>query len=146
MSAQAAVALALDETPQLEPAYVLQECRGEALVVDDNPDITYLLAAVLQRSGYDVSTAYSTSNALETALTKHFDVIISDIGMPGMSGYELAQILRAMPEYRTIPMVAVTGFDMYDDHERALQAGFNAHFKKPIDTEALTREIFRIRH
>jgi CheY-like chemotaxis protein len=146
MSAQAAVALALDESPQLELAFKIQECRGEALVVDDNPDITYLLAVVLQRAGYDVSTAYSASNALETALAKHFDVIVSDIGMPGMTGYELAQILRAMPEYRSIPMVAVTGFDMYDDRDRALHAGFNAHFRKPIDMEALTREIFRIRH
>ena len=53
--------------------------------------------------------------------------------MPGMDGYELAQILRAMPEYRGVPMVAMTGFDMYDDRDRALEAGFNTHLRKPVD-------------
>ena len=146
MSAQAAVAPAFVDGPQVEPDFELRLCRGEALVVDDSPDITEMLAAVLRHAGYTVSSAHSAPDALEMALARHFDVIVSDIGMPGMTGHELASVLRALPEYRFVPMVAVTGFDMYDDRERSEEAGFSAHLKKPIDPSALTRAIRGIRH
>jgi two-component system CheB/CheR fusion protein len=146
MSAQAAVAPALAETPQLEPEFKAQEYLGTALVVDDNPDITDLLAAVLRHVGYTVSSAHSAPDALTKAVARHFDVVVSDIGMPGMTGHELARALRAMPEYRAIPMVAVTGFDMYDDRERSAEAGFSAHLSKPIDPLALTQAVRGIRH
>jgi two-component system, chemotaxis family, CheB/CheR fusion protein len=146
MSAQAAVAPAYIETPQVEPEFELQLCMGEALVVDDSPDITEMLAAVLRHAGYTVSSAHSAPDALEMALSRHFDVIVSDIGMPGMTGHDLAGALRALPEYRSVPMVAVTGFDMYDDEARSEEAGFSAHLKKPIDPQALTRAVRGIRH
>jgi len=146
MSLGVAVAPAFVETPQVEPEFELQLCMGEALVVDDSPDITELLAAVLRRAGYTVSSVHSAPDALEMALSRHFDVIVSGIGMPGMTGHELAGALRALPEYRGVPMVAVTGFDMYDDRERSEAAGFSAHLKKPIDPSALTRAIRGIRH
>jgi len=146
MSARAVVAPALAETPQLEPEYKAQECLGLALVVDDNPDITDLLAAVLRHAGYTVSSAHSAPGALTMAVARHFDVIVSDIGMPGMTGHELARALRAMPEYRAISMVALTGFDMYDDRERSAEAGFSAHLSKPIDPLALTRAIRSVWH
>jgi CheY-like chemotaxis protein len=145
MSTQAA-APAFVETPQAEPEFLLRECMGLALVVDDNPDITALLAAVLRHAGYTVSSAHSAPDALTLALARHFDVIVSDIGMPGMTGHDLARALRAMPEYRAIPMVAVTGFDMYDDRERSAEAGFSAHLSKPIDPLALTQAIRGVRH
>ena len=146
MSAHAAVAPALVETPQMEPEFKVQECLGMALVVDDNPDITDMLAAVLRYAGYTVSSAHSAPDALTMAVARHFDVVVSDIGMPGMTGHELARALRAMPEYRAIPMVAVTGFDMYDDRERSAEAGFSAHLSKPIDPLALTRAVRGVRH
>src|SRR5215207_6852341 len=146
MSAVAALAPAFIETPQIEPEFMTQECLGLALVVDDNPDITDMLAAVLSHAGYTVSSAYSAPDALTLAVAKHFDVIVSDIGMPGMTGHELARALRAMPEYRAIPMVAVTGFDMYDDRERSAEAGFSAHLSKPIDPLALTRAVRGLWH
>ena len=146
MSAVAAVAPDYIETPQFEPQFELQECLGTALVVDDNPDITDMLAAVLRHAGYTVSSAHSAPDALTLAVERHFDVIVSDIGMPGMTGHELARALRAMPEYRSVPMVAVTGFDMYDDRERSAEAGFSAHLSKPIDPLALTQAIRNIWH
>ena len=146
MSAQAALAPAFVESTQIEPEIELQLCRGLALVVDDNPDITDMLAAVLRHAGYTVSSAHSAPDALGMALARHFDLVVSDIGMPGMTGHELATVLRAMPEYRTIPMVAVTGFDMYDDKERSAEAGFSAHLSKPIEPSALTQAIRGIRH
>ena len=138
----AAVALApvlLDEAPQLEAAYKLQTSKGWALVVDDSPDIAEMLAAVLRHAGYDVSTAYSAQDALSAAFAQHFDLVVSDIGMPGMNGYELARALRETPEYGSVPMVAVTGFAMYGDRDRAIEAGFNDHLSKPIDPVRLTR-------
>jgi CheY-like chemotaxis protein len=146
MSAQAAVAPAFIPTHQVEPEFKVQECLGTALVVDDNPDITGMLAAVLRHAGYTVSTAHSAPDALTLALARHFDVVVSDIGMPGMTGHELARMLRAMPEYRSIPMVAVTGFDMYDDRERSAEAGFSAHLSKPIDPLALTQAVRGVWH
>jgi CheY-like chemotaxis protein len=123
----------------------VSEHRPQALVVDDNPDITDMLALFLHYSGYEVATASSAVTALNKAQAKHFDVIISDIGMPEMSGYELAQALRELPEYRTVPLVAVTGFAMYDDRDRALQAGFDAHLSKPIDPVTLAQIISHLR-
>src|ERR1700750_1214311 len=146
MSTQAATARALVEAPQFEPQFEPQECTGFALVVDDNPDITDMLAAVLRHAGYTVTSAHSAHDALSMAVTRHFALVVSDIGMPGMTGHELARVLRAMPEYRSIPMVAVTGFDMYDDRERSAKAGCSAHLSKPIDPFALTQAIRGLWH
>ena len=134
------------ETPQIEPTYRLQTSKGRALVVDDSEDIAEMLAMVLRYEGYDTTTAYSAQDALTAAFSQHFDVIISDIGMPGMNGYELARTLRATPEYQSVRMVAVTGFAMYDDKERAIEAGFNDHLSKPIDPGTLRRAILGIRY
>ena len=146
MSAQAAVAPAFIPAYEPGPEFGVVACRGHALVVDDNPDITEVLAAVLRHAGYVVSTAHSAPDALEAALSRHFDVVVSDIGMPGMTGHELARVLRSMPQYRSIPLVAVTGFDMYDDEESSAAAGFSAHLRKPIDPACLTRAVSGIWH
>jgi CheY-like chemotaxis protein len=145
MSAAVALAPALEETPQPEPVFKPQLSKGRALVVDDNEDIADMLAAVLRQAGYNVSTAYSGPAALAEAFAGHFDIIVSDIGMPEMNGYELARALRAMPDYSSVPMVAVTGYAMYDDRDRALEAGFNDHLSKPIDPVNLTRAVYGIR-
>ena len=147
MSAAAAVALApvLDETPEFELSFKPQLGRGRALVVDDNGDIADMLAAVLRHAGYNVSTADSGPAALAEAFASHFDIVISDIGLPGMNGYELARALRAMPGYASVPLVAVTGYAMYDDRDRALEAGFSDHISKPIDPVTLTRAVYGMR-
>ena len=146
MSTTLAVVPALDTNPQPDAAFNPKVSTRRALVVDDNPDIADMLAVVLRHAGYEATAAYSPSDALSRALAEHFDVIVSDIGMPGMNGYELARALREIPEYSAIPMVAVTGFSMYDDRERALEAGFNTHLSKPIDPLALTRALSSIGH
>src|SRR5258705_12945066 len=111
--------------------------RRRALVVDDVADVTEMLFVLLSHAGYDVVTASSAPAALEAAGSQQFDVIISDIGMPSMNGYQLAKALRLMPGYETVPMVAVTGYSMFDDRERSMNAGFTAHMTKPIDPRAL---------
>jgi len=108
-----------------------------ALVVDDVSDVTEMLSVLLSHAGYEVVSASSARAALEAVHKQHFDVIISDIGMPEMNGYQLAREIRQLPEYATVPMVAVTGYSMFDDKQRSLTAGFNAHLTKPIDPKVL---------
>jgi len=121
------------------------ERKPLALVVDDAPDLAEMLSLFLTHAGYQVVTANSARAAIEAAETTRFDVVISDIGMPRMNGYELAEILRALPDYAAVPMIAVTGFSMYDDRERSLQSGFNAHVTKPIDPVFLFELIEQLR-
>src|SRR3982750_4042142 len=118
-----------------------KKAKPRALVVDDAPDVTEMIAMFLEHAGYDAVMAFSAPEALETVRQERFDVIVSDIGMPGMNGYDLAVALRAMPEYSTVPMIAVTGFSMYDDRGRALESGFNAHMTKPINPMKLLELI-----
>ena len=108
-----------------------------ALVVDDVSDVTEMLAVLLTHAGYQVVTAASARAALDAARERQFDVVISDIGMPEMNGYQLAREMRLLPGYAAVPMVAVTGYSMFDDKERSTNAGFNAHMTKPIDPRAL---------
>ena len=115
--------------------------RRWALVVDDVSDVTEMLSVLLTHAGYEVSTAASARDAIALAREHHFDVIISDIGMPEMNGYEMAEALRSLPGYETVPMVAVTGFSMFDDRNRSLNAGFNEHVTKPIDPRAFLNLI-----
>ncbi len=111
--------------------------QKNVLVVDDVSDVTEMIALFLKHAGYEVTTAESASMALHLAEERNFDLIISDIGMPEMNGYELAGALRRLSEYQSIPMIAVTGYSEYDDRGRALQAGFSAHMTKPIDPAQL---------
>lgn len=119
--------------------------KPRALVVDDAPDVTEMVAILLQYAGYEVVMAYSAPQALEAARTGQFDVLVSDIGMPGMNGYELAETLRRMPDYQSTPMVAVTGFSIYDDRDRARESGFDAFLTKPINPQDLISIIERLR-
>ena len=126
-----------DMSPDAEMLHSDPQGRRTALVVDDVADVTEMLAVVLTHAGYSVVTAASAPAALKAARERQFDVIISDIGMPEMNGYQLAREMRQMPGYETVPMVAVTGYSMFDDKERSTKAGFNAHMTKPIDPRAL---------
>ena len=119
--------------------------KPRALVVDDAPDVTEMLSLLLQYAGYEVVTVYSGPQALAAAQAASFDVIVSDIGMPGMNGYELAERLRNSDDYRATPMIAVTGFSMYDDRDRALAAGFNAFLTKPVNPRDLISLVERLR-
>ena len=115
-----------------------------ALVVDDAPDVTEMIAMMMRFAGYAVTTAFSATEAFDAARREHFDVVVSDIGMPGMNGYQLAEALRALPDYETVPLVAVTGFTMYDDRERARASGFNDFLTKPIRPSYLLDAVKRL--
>ncbi|HJP91579.1 MAG TPA: response regulator [Pyrinomonadaceae bacterium] len=116
-----------------------------ALVVDDSIDIGLLLVMILQSAGYEAVMSTSAIDALALMEEKHFDLVVSDIAMPDMDGYSLANALRSRPEYQHVPLIAVTGFDQYDDRQRALAAGFNTHVKKPIDPASFINLIRQLK-
>ena len=111
--------------------------KSRVLVVDDVPDVTEMIALLLKHAGYDVAIADSGALALRLADERVFNLIVSDIGMPEMNGYELVESLRGRSEYHEIPIIAVTGYSESHDRARALQSGFNAHLTKPIDPTEL---------
>ena len=116
-----------------------------ALVVDDEPDIRLMLDLFLRNAGYEVRTAASAKAALAIVRreTVSFDIIISDIGLPGMDGYQLAKRLRRLQAYARVPLIAVTGFVEYSDRPRALEAGFDERLTKPINLDLLIKVIKR---
>ena len=122
--------------PHKEPSSRETERNRFVLVVDDVADVTEMLSVLLTHAGYDVATALRAREAIALARESQFDLVISDIGMPEMNGYELAQELRSLPGYENVPMVAVTGYSMFNDRNRSLTAGFNEHVTKPIDPRA----------
>ncbi len=118
--------------------------RLRVLVVDDAPDVTELLALMMTHAGYEVAMAFSAPEAFDAARAGHFDAVISDIGMPGMNGYQLAEALRALPDYRTTPLIAVTGFTHLEDRERARRAGFDDFLHKPINPSDLLNAVKKL--
>jgi PAS domain S-box-containing protein len=108
------------------------------LVVDDNLDAAETLCELLRLLGHEVRVAYDGPSALSIAEQQTPDVIMLDIGLPGMSGFEVAARLRHLPETRSSTLIAVTGYGRSSDRERSLEAGFDAHLVKPVDADELT--------
>ena len=113
------------------------------LVVDDNHDAAEMLAGFLRLSGHDVDVAGSGLGGLEQARRRRPDVALLDIGMPDLDGYALARQLRASPEGGSMRLAALTGWGQASDRRRAFDAGFDAHFTKPVDMDELCRWIAR---
>lgn len=107
------------------------------LVVDDNVDSAEMLGLMLPMWGYTTETAHSPSEALAKTATFRPHVVLLDIGLPGMSGYELAARLRELPGIASVPLVALTGYGQEEDRRRTKEAGFAAHLTKPVDMETL---------
>jgi signal transduction histidine kinase/ActR/RegA family two-component response regulator len=107
------------------------------LVVDDNRDAAESCAMLLELSGHSVQTAYSGRQALEIGETFRPHALLLDIGLPDLSGYELAQQIRAASWGQGTVLVAVTGWGQEEDRRRAFEAGFDHHLTKPIEAERL---------
>ncbi len=107
------------------------------LVVDDSVDTVEMLRHLFEMDGATVRTAGGGAEALEIAGKEKFDVILSDISMPGMDGFELLRRLRALPQGKDVPVLALTGFGRSEDVERAKAEGFLTHVTKPVDVGAI---------
>jgi two-component system, cell cycle response regulator DivK len=125
----------LRETPSSDLALI------QTLVVDDNPANLKLTKVLLTAEGYSVRTAQDARSALAMLDTFVPKVILLDLGMPGMNGFELARRLEAHPLRREFVLIAVTAFAMKGDAERAFAAGCEGYVSKPIDPDALLRTI-----
>ncbi len=108
------------------------------LVVDDNVDAATSLAALLGMFGHTVETAHDGARAVEAARTGAFDVLLLDIGLPGMDGYEAALRVRSIPGVKRPLIIAVSGYGFDHDRSRAREAGFDHHLVKPVDVAAIT--------
>ena len=111
--------------------------RFKILVVDDNHDSALSLAMMLSIMGHETRTAHDGESAVTTAEMFLPDVVLLDIGLPKLNGYEVARHIRAEPWGKAVILVAMTGWGQAEDKRRAFEAGFDHHFTKPLDLEVL---------
>jgi CheY-like chemotaxis protein len=109
------------------------------LVVDDNRDSATSLATLLQMTGNDTQTAYDGLEAVEQAEAYRPDVILLDIGLPEMNGYDACREIRRQPWGKEVVVIALTGWGQDEDRRKSKDAGFNAHLVKPVDYAALLK-------
>ena len=122
-------------------APIAQAPRARVLVVDDNRDAADSIAMLLELEGHNVAVAADGPRALEAAAANRPDIVLLDIGLPGMDGFEVARRMRQLPGLAKICLVAVTGYGQPGDKARTATAGFDAHLIKPVDPEEMTRLI-----
>jgi len=125
------------------PAAERRATGRQILVVDDEPDSADSLALFLRLRGHDVRTAYDGPSALKEVQNQQPDVIFLDLGLPGMSGYDVARRLRATPGVGRMRLVALTGYGTEADRQMARDAGFDLHLAKPVDPHALDAILAR---
>ena len=138
---------AAQATPEAMPdaQSVTPEGRGRRiLVVDDNADVAETTATMLELSGHRVLTAPDGQQALDCVEGFEPEIVLLDIGLPGLDGYEVARRLRQLPKARRAWLVAVTGYGQPADRQRGREAGFDEHQLKPVDPQALAEMIERV--
>lgn len=118
--------------------------KKRVLVVDDNRDAGDTLGMILSELGAEVRVVHDGMQALEAFAAYHPAVVLLDIGMPGMNGYEVAGAIRSRFPGQTGVLVALTGWGQEDDRRRAKEAGFNHHITKPVEIEALQQLLANI--
>ena len=113
--------------------------RLRILVVDDNIDAADTLAEMLRASGHDVHTEYTGAAAICALQSHGADVVLLDIGLPKLNGYDAAREIRAIDPQKPVVLVAVTGWGQDEDRRRSRLAGFDHHLVKPVDPALLDR-------
>jgi CheY-like chemotaxis protein len=116
-----------------QPAAPRDEARCRVLVVDDNQDVALPMARWMRQLGHEVRVALDGPAAIQLADEFRPEVVLLDIGMPNMNGYEVARALRSISWGRDLVLVAVTGWGQEDDQRRSAEAGFDRHMTKPVD-------------
>jgi len=132
-----------ESVAQPEKVRALGASGVSVLVVDDNRDAADALSRVLTLAGYQTEVAYEAAEALAIAASQHPDVVLLDIGLPDMSGHEVARRLRAEPWGAGMQLIAITGWGQEDDRRKSREAGFDEHLTKPVDPELLIGLIAR---
>jgi CheY-like chemotaxis protein len=125
------------ETQERENHRTTRPSSRRILIVDDNVDAATTLSELLKMWGHDVRVVYDGLAALETAPIYQPNVILLDIGLPGMNGYEVARKLRQKAGLSQTILIALTGYGQREDQDQFREVGFDYHFTKPIDPAAL---------
>lgn len=111
------------------------------LIIEDNPANMQLMVYLLRAFGHDTFEAAEGEVGLKTAHQESPDLILCDLQMPGIDGYEVARRIRLEPQLRTITLVAVTAYAMAGDREKVLAAGFDGYISKPVNPEQFVRQV-----
>ncbi|WP_454828443.1 response regulator [Paraburkholderia xenovorans] len=111
------------------------------LLVDDSVDTTTAMSLLLESDGYDVRVAHEARHALEVAAQFEPQIVLLDLGLPGMDGLQLAGEMRKRPHTVNALLIAVTGYGQAADRQRSREAGFDHHLVKPVSTEEIQRVI-----
>ena len=131
-----------ERTVVAEPAPAPRKSsRRRILVVDDNEDSANTLAMILKLEGHEIDTTYSGEHALERLDEFKPEIVLLDIGLPELDGLQVAARIRANPKFRSVRLVAITGYGKQADRDRTRAAGFSAHLVKPVDFADLKRAI-----
>ncbi|MGH7477238.1 MAG: response regulator [Longimicrobiales bacterium] len=117
--------------------------KKSVLVIEDNPDSRDIYAMLLRHAGFDVTEAADGEHGLELAVATSPDVILLDIGLPGMDGLETVRRLKSDARTRAIPTVAITAHAFVEDKIRARRAGFDGYLAKPVEPRRVLAEVQR---
>lgn len=131
------ITMPVEEKPPI-PESSLGVGKKRILLIDDNEDAILMLRAFLEIQGHNVISANTGEQGVILAERHRPDVLFVDIGLPGISGFEVAAALRAKAEFTNTPMAAITGYGQPEDRRRCLEAGFDCHFVKPVDTATIS--------
>lgn len=115
--------------------------KKKILVVDDNQDSRELVMKILGKKNYHLLEAYDGEDALNKIIAEKPDLVLMDISMPKIDGYEVTRRLKAMEDYKEITVIALTAHAMKGDCEKALAAGCNGYITKPINIREFTEQI-----
>jgi CheY-like chemotaxis protein len=129
------------QPPKGEGEKSVPPVKRRILVVDDNKDFADSLSMMLSIAGMEARTAYDGLEAVAAAAAFNPDVVLLDIGLPKLNGYEAARRIREQPWGKDMVLVAVTGWGQEEDHRRSQEAGFNFHMVKPVDPVALQQML-----
>jgi two-component system cell cycle response regulator DivK len=116
---------------------------AKILYIEDNPGNRMLVRRILLVEDYDVFEAEDGPTGIEIALREKPDLILMDMNLPDLDGYELTRRMRAIPELATVPIIAMTANVMQGDREKTLEAGCSGYIPKPIDVDELPNQIAR---
>jgi two-component system cell cycle response regulator DivK len=115
--------------------------KQKILVIEDNDQNLYLISFILEKGGFEVVAASNGPDGIETACREIPDLILLDIQLPRMDGYEVARRLRRIDEVKVVPIIAVTSYAMVGDREKAIEAGCTGYIEKPINPDTFMDEI-----
>lgn len=111
------------------------------LIIEDNPTNMELMVYLLKAFGHTVFEATEGETGLATAHSKSPDLVLSDLQMPGMDGYEVVRRIKLDPSLNTVPVIAITAYAMVGDRDRVLAAGFDGYIPKPINPESFVGQV-----